>query len=77
MTTVRSAIISLDDPDARQLELVGGKGANLAEMTQMGIPVPPGFTISTQVCTHFTETNAYPSELRAVVEGATDGQRFL
>ena len=34
---------------------LGGKGANLAEMTQLGLPVPPGFTISTEICTHFYE----------------------
>jgi pyruvate,orthophosphate dikinase len=34
--------------------LLGGKGANLAEMSRIGLPVPPGFTITTEVCTHFT-----------------------
>ncbi|HWM59874.1 MAG TPA: PEP/pyruvate-binding domain-containing protein [Pseudonocardia sp.] len=47
MTTVRSAIISLDDPHARQLELVGGKGANLAELLAAGFPVPGGFCVDT------------------------------
>jgi pyruvate,orthophosphate dikinase len=36
--------------DAKQRDLLGGKGANLAEMTNLGIPVPPGFTIATDVC---------------------------
>ena len=34
-------------------ELLGGKGANLAEMSSIGLPVPPGFTITTEVCTHY------------------------
>ena len=38
-------------------ELLGGKGANLAEMTNLGIPVPAGFTITTDVCTHYFENN--------------------
>ena len=41
------------DGDATQRELLGGKGANLAEMAKIGLPVPPGFTISTEVCTYF------------------------
>lgn len=41
------------DGNASMKSLLGGKGANLAEMTSMGIPVPPGFTISTEVCTHY------------------------
>ncbi|PKQ27898.1 MAG: pyruvate, phosphate dikinase [Candidatus Anoxymicrobium japonicum] len=41
-------------------ELLGGKGANLAEMTSMGIPVPPGFTISTQTCVSYLEAGEYP-----------------
>ena len=52
-------------------ELLGGKGANLAEMCRLGLPVPPGFTITTEVCTHYTETaNAYPKGLEREVEGA-------
>jgi pyruvate,orthophosphate dikinase len=49
--------------------LLGGKGANLAEMTAIGLPVPPGFTITTEVCTEFYKNNRqYPAELRAQVE---------
>ncbi len=48
--------------------LLGGKGANLAEMTNLGIPVPAGFTISTEVCTYYYEHGqTYPEELRAQV----------
>ena len=41
------------DGAVHQKDLLGGKGANLAEMTRLGIPVPPGFTITTEVCTHY------------------------
>ncbi len=45
--------------------LLGGKGANLAEMTRIGLPVPPGFTITTEVCTYFYEHNrTYPPQLK-------------
>ncbi|HEV8029746.1 MAG TPA: pyruvate, phosphate dikinase [Stellaceae bacterium] len=45
--------------------LLGGKGANLAEMSSLGLPVPPGFTITTEVCTHFYANNrSYPDELK-------------
>ncbi|MEC8371417.1 MAG: PEP/pyruvate-binding domain-containing protein, partial [Pseudomonadota bacterium] len=39
--------------NAEMRELLGGKGANLAEMASIGLPVPPGFTITTEVCTHY------------------------
>lgn len=52
-------------------ELLGGKGANLAEMCNLGLPVPPGFTITTEVCTAFYDNNrAYPDGLNAEVESA-------
>ena len=52
------------DGDAKQRELLGGKGANLAEMAKIGLPVPPGFTISTEVCTYFYKNNKkYPKVL--------------
>jgi pyruvate,orthophosphate dikinase len=54
-------------------ELLGGKGANLAEMANLGLPVPPGFTIPTTVCTYFYENNkSYPKELKTQVEKALD-----
>lgn len=43
--------------------LLGGKGANLAEMTRMGLPVPPGFTVSTEACRAFLTTGAEPDGL--------------
>jgi pyruvate, orthophosphate dikinase len=51
--------------------LLGGKGANIAEMTNLGIPVPPGFTITTEVCTLYYKNNRkYPNELKPQVETA-------
>jgi len=52
------------DGDGTMKALLGGKGANLAEMTRIGLPVPPGFTISTEVCTYFYDhKRTYPKEL--------------
>ncbi len=52
-------------------ELLGGKGANLAEMASLGIPVPPGFTITTEACNHFyANDRTYPSDLKEQVEAA-------
>ena len=52
-------------------DLLGGKGANLAEMASLGLPVPPGFTITTEVCTYFYANNkTYPKELRDDVADA-------
>src|SRR5882757_8964556 len=51
--------------------LLGGKGANLAEMSNIGLPVPPGFTITTEVCTYYyAEGRKYPPELAGQVEAA-------
>ena len=50
--------------------LLGGKGANLHEMTNLGIPVPPGFTISTEACVHYFKTGRYPEGLKQQVEEA-------
>ena len=71
------------DGTAAMKELLGGKGANLAEMTNLGIPVPPGFTITTEVCTHYyANEHNYPPELQSQVEEAisktedTMGRKF-
>src|SRR6201991_5167466 len=54
-------------------DLLGGKGANLAEMANLGLPVPPGFTIPTSVCTYFyAHDKSYPKELKTQVEKALD-----
>src|SRR5271166_6777809 len=51
--------------------LLGGKGANLHEMAHLGLPVPPGFTITTELCTHFYEHGkTYPKDLKPQVEAA-------
>lgn len=69
--------------NAKMKNLLGGKGANIAEMTNLGIPVPPGFTITTEVCTLYYKNNRrYPKELKAQVEKAMSkvekimGRRF-
>ncbi len=49
--------------DKSQKELLGGKGANLAEMVQIGLPVPPGFTITTDACRHYLLTGEFPANL--------------
>ena len=55
--------------NAKMKELLGGKGANLAEMASLGVPVPPGFTITTEVCTYFYQNKKkYPATLKADVE---------
>ncbi|MBM9509702.1 pyruvate, phosphate dikinase [Actinacidiphila acididurans] len=53
-------------------DLLGGKGANLAEMTNLGLPVPPGFTITTDACRVYLETGAEPLELRDEVSAHLD-----
>ena len=59
--------------DAKMKDTLGGKGANLAEMTNLGIPVPPGFTISTDVCAAFYENNRkYPAGLEEEVLSTLD-----
>src|SRR6188508_1577147 len=57
------------DGNGSMKNLLGGKGANLAEMTRIGLPVPPGFTITTEVCTYFYgHKKTYPVELQAQME---------
>ena len=57
------------DGDGSMKPLLGGKGANLAEMTRIGLPVPPGFTITTEVCTYYYDhKRTYPKELQAQME---------
>ncbi len=61
------------DGDAGMRNLLGGKGANLAEMASIGLPVPPGFTITTQVCTaYYANNRTYPAGLEASVAEAVD-----
>ncbi|MFM1802842.1 MAG: Pyruvate, phosphate dikinase [Planctomycetota bacterium] len=80
------------DGDGSMKALLGGKGANLAEMSRIGLPVPPGFTISTEVCTYFYDHGrTYPETLQSQIEagvaqveaimgtklGANDGMPLL
>src|SRR5947207_6405415 len=59
---------------AEMRNLLGGKGAGLAEMSNLGLPVPPGFTITTEVCSYFySHDKTYPTELREEVERALAG----
>ena len=59
------------DGGATMKNLLGGKGANLAEMTNIGLPVPAGFTITTEVCNYYTDNKQqYPPELKSQVETA-------
>jgi pyruvate,orthophosphate dikinase len=56
--------------NAKMKELLGGKGANLAEMTNLGVPVPPGFTITTKMCRACCESKGkWPKGLREEVTG--------
>lgn len=72
------------DGDGKMKELLGGKGANLAEMSKIGIPVPPGFTITTEVCAAYYDNNkklpedAIPqiNEALAKMETAFGGKKF-
>jgi pyruvate,orthophosphate dikinase len=71
------------DGNGSMKPLLGGKGANLAEMCRIGLPVPPGFTITTEVCTYYYDhTRTYPSTLRAQMEAGVaalerqSGKRF-
>ena len=68
---------------ATMKNLLGGKGANLAEMSVLGLPVPPGFTLTTEVCTAFYDNGQkYPAELKGQLEtalgltGAIAGKTF-
>ena len=56
------------DGTATMKDVLGGKGAGLAEMTNLGIPVPPGFTIAASLCITYLETRQFPPWLRSQVE---------
>jgi pyruvate,orthophosphate dikinase len=53
-------VYQFNEGDKSMKNLLGGKGANLAEMTSIGLPVPPGFTITTEVCNHYSANTSYP-----------------
>jgi pyruvate,orthophosphate dikinase len=58
------------DGTAAMKDILGGKGAGLAEMTTIGIPVPPGFTIASSLCIHYLESQQFPKRLQVQVENA-------
>ena len=58
----------MTDGDRTMRELLGGKGANLAEMANAGVPVPPGFTISTEACAVYEKKGSYPKEMMQQVK---------
>ena len=70
---------SNSDGKADMKNLLGGKGANLAEMTNIGIPVPPGFTITTEVCTYYYDNNSqFPKELeKQVLEAINKTEKIM
>ena len=67
------------DGDGSMKPLLGGKGANLAEMTRIGLPVPPGFTITTEVCTYYYDNKrTYPKVLQSQIEaGVANMEKIL
>src|SRR6476659_4622535 len=65
--TVPKFVYEFSEGDKDQKALLGGKGANLAEMTRLGLPVPPGFTITTDACRHYLDRGEEPQALRIQV----------
>ena len=63
-------VYQFNEGDKSMKNLLGGKGANLAEMTSIGLPVPPGFTITTEVCNHYSANTAYPEGVEEQVAAA-------
>ena len=63
-------VYRFNEGDKSMKNLLGGKGANLAEMTSIGLPVPPGFTITTEVCNHFSAHGDYPEGVDEQVAAA-------
>ena len=60
-------VYDFTEGDKDQKDLLGGKGANLAEMTKLGLPVPPGFTITTEACREYLSIGTEPGDLRVQV----------
>ncbi|GEL18489.1 pyruvate, phosphate dikinase [Pseudonocardia asaccharolytica] len=63
-------VFDFAEGDRTQADLLGGKGANLAEMTRLGLPVPPGFTVTTEACRHYLARGTEPPTLREQVTAA-------
>ena len=69
MPTMKKLVYSFVDGDGKNKTLLGGKGANLCEMTQIGINVPPGFVITTEACLDYLDGNALPDSLMTEIQG--------
>src|SRR5881296_932135 len=63
-------VYAFEEGNASMRDLLGGKGAGLAEMTHLGLPVPPGFTITTKACNAYTRTRRFPPGMWRQVEQA-------
>src|SRR5204862_3522834 len=64
---MRKYVYDFSEGGKDEKDLLGGKGANLAEMTRLGLPVPPGFTITTEACRAYLRSGSAPPELRVQV----------
>src|SRR3981081_3149615 len=66
------------DGNGSMKPLLGGKGANLAEMSRIGLPVPPGFTVSTEACTYYyAHKRTYPAALQKQMEAGVAGMEKI
>ena len=66
-------VYDFSEGDKSMKDLLGGKGANLAEMTKLGLPVPPGFTITTEACRAYLKESSVPETLATEVTRALRG----
>ena len=66
----KKLVYSFEEGDGKNKKLLGGKGANLCEMTQIGINVPPGFVITTEACLDYLEANEFPAGLPESISDA-------
>jgi len=66
-------VYDFDEGDASMKKLLGGKGSNLAEMTRLGLPVPPGFTITTEACNYYSREGRYPEGLEEEIQEHLEG----
>jgi hypothetical protein len=69
MMGARQYIYAFEDGDGKNKILLGGKGAGLCEMTQIGLNVPPGFTVTTDACLAYLESNRLPDGLMDEIKG--------
>lgn len=66
--SAKKYVYDFSEGNASMRSLLGGKGANLAEMTGLGIPVPPGFTVTTEACVYYSANGVYPEGLAEEIE---------